>query len=909
MSISKKIIASLCAASTVLSVAFATTSAAQTSIVPISGCGVSVEVTDDGTLVYGIPPSTSVENAAMLFEGDVSFTSNYQYVTTGSILTLTENGSVKETASVIISGDANCDGVINGKDTVRIAKYLRNPDDTQINLYAADVDRSGEVDSEDMLAISEKITSSSVEISLLKAPDKTSYFVSQKFSCNGMILMETYSNGDKYAVCDGFTVAYQNGECISENDTFVTVSYGNFKADIPISVNSSNVYVLSEYVDDVIEITTAGEHIFTGYSENTQITVNAPGCEVYLVFSDAIYTYTGADAPLNLLSADSVTIQTLDGESCISDTSTNTTESAIYSVVPLKLEGEGTLKINGNSSEGITVSKADFVIDSGTYIINAVKNGIQPKGKGVSFTVNGGSFDITAGGDGIKNSKTGITLNGGDYKISAGGDGIQAETELTISAGTYNITTSGGYLSDSGNSTSSAWVYEAVAEADMPTSQEEYYGLYVLSGTTYIEIDETNYSKYSSYTTLYDRSSSKGIKSGTDMVISNAIITLNCLDDGIKADGTFTLNSGNVNIKTACDGIQSDSVLTVNGGTLDILGVGAFYQNSTSGKFKYQNGEYVRTSSDSGGMRPGSSSSSTLYALFNSGKGLKAETELYINGGTIDIEGIDDNIHCDGSLYVRNGNITLSTMDDGLHAELSAVIGSLTDTACSPYVNITKSYEGVEGIYIDFYSGTTVVNSSDDGINAAGDLEASSSYYLSFDGSCEVYVYAEGDGLDANGYMYIYDGNIYVFGPTSGGNGIIDYDSNFEIHGGTFLAVGNKDMAQTATKASQYVLGYTVSSGSFTSGTYLNISGADITCKLPKSYSSSLLVLVSSPAFSKGNTYRVSYGGTYTGGVIEHSICSGGTYSSGTTGASLTTSSSYITSMSGFNSGGGNRPF
>lgn len=87
------------------------------------------------------------------------------------------------------------------------------------------------------------------------------------------------------------------------------------------------------------------------------------------------------------------------------------------------------------------------------------------------------------------------------------------------------------------------------------------------------------------------------------------------------------------------------------------------------------------------------------------------------------------------------------------------------------------------------------------------------------------------------------------------------------------------------------------------------ISGADITCKLPKSYSSSLLVLVSSPEFSKGNTYRVSYGGTYTGGVIEHNICSGGTYSSGTIGASLTTSSSYITSMSGFNSGGGNRPF
>lgn len=546
--------------------------------------------------------------------------------------------------------------------------------------------------------------------------------------------------------------------------------------------------------------------------------------------------------------------------------------------------------------------------EDGTFIY-----GIQPKGKGVSFTANGGTFNITAGGDGIKNSKTDIILNGGDYTISAGGDGIQAEASLVISAGTYNITTSGGYQSDSGNSTSSAWVYELLEEADMPTTEEEYYGLYVLSGTTYIEIDDTNYSTYSSYTSLYDRNSTKGIKAGTDMTISNADITLNCLDDGIKADGAFTLNSGSLNIKTACDGIQSDTVLTVNNGTIDITGVGAFYQNNTSGKFKYTNGEYVRTSSDSGGMgnmRPGSSSSSsTLYALFNSGKGLKAETELHVNGGDITVNGIDDNVHCDGSVYITNGSLDLTTSDDGIHAELSVSIGSLADSYSAPNITVNDSYEGIEGIYIDINRGACVVHSSDDGINAAGDLEASSAYYLKFNGTAKTYVYAEGDGLDANGYLYVYGGNVYVFGPTSGGNGIIDYDSNFEIQGGTFLAIGNKDMAQTATKASQYVIGYTISSGSFGSGTYVNVSGADITVKLPKSYSSSLLVLVSSPEFSSGNTYKVSYGGSYTGGIVTNNVCEGGTYSGGTTGASITTGSTLITSNGNMSSGGHNRPF
>ena len=912
MSIAKRFTAVVCSAACILSLTFTHVAGAQTAIAPVDGCGVSVVTSSDKTLVYGIPQRTSPSGAEHLFNGDVSFTTNNGFVASGDTLSVYENGIVTETATVVITGDANCDGTVNGKDIIRITHYLNDPS-TLIDEYAADADLDGDIDTDDTYTISDKIIADPIETVLLKGPEKTTYYVSQKFSADGMILMQTYTNGDKYAVCDGFVTEYQNGDCISGSDTYVTVSYGDFTTQIAISISTSNVYVLSEYVDEVITISASGEYIFVDKSENTQIVVDADGCDVDLVFAEADMTFTGDGAAVSLLAANSVTLTTTEGTSYISDTSANTVESAIYSEVPLTLKGDGILNVSGNSSEGITVSKTSFLIDGGKYVISAKGNGIQPKGKGVTFTANNAEFDITAGKDGIKNSKTDIVLNGGVYNINATGDGIQAETSLTITGGTYNITTSGGYQSDSGNSASSAWVYELLEEADMPATEEEYYGLYILSGSTYIEIDDTNYSTYSSYTSLYDRNSTKGIKAGTDMTVSNSNIILNCLDDGIKADGAFTLNGGTVNIKTACDGIQSDTVLTVNSGTVDITGVGAFYQNNTSGKFKYSNGEYVRTSSDSGGMgnmRPGtSSSSSTLYALFNSGKGLKAETELYINGGDISIIGIDDNVHCDGYVYITNGNLDLSTSDDGVHAELSVVIGSLTDTASAPNITVNSSYEGIEGIYIDINSGTSVVNSSDDGINAAGDLEASSAYYLKFNGTCNAYVYAEGDGLDANGYLYVYGGNVYVFGPTGGGNGIIDYDSNFEIEGGTFLAVGNKDMAQTATKASQYVIGYTVSSGSFGNGTYVNVSGADITVKLPKSYSSSLLVLVSSPEFSSGNTYSVSYGGSYTGGTITNNVCQGGTYSGGTTGASVTTGSTLITSNGNMSSGGSNRPF
>lgn len=905
MSITKRLLALGLTLTCVLSASYFSTAAAESAITPVDGCGVTVATDESGTYIYGIPQRTSPDDAEYLFENTVQITSANEWISTGDTLTLYENGSAVETAQIIVKGDANGDGVVNAKDIIRVKKYIAGFDTTSDK--ACDINADGVVSADDLTALGASFGATLTNVTLLTGPDKTSYFYGASFSSKGIILMAEYSDGTVSPVCGGFAVEYQNGTAIAEGDTYVTVSYAgySFTVDI-IAEEPTNIFVLPQYENEIITITEAGEYTFLEESSNTQIVVNATG-SVKLMFIDASCTYTGADATVSILAADDVTI-TADGSCYIADTSANTTESAIFSdSVPVTLDCEGTLTVDGNSKEGITVSKAAFVIEKGNYILNTEGNGLQPKGKGTSLVINGGTFDITAGGDGIKNSKTDITINGGDFTIVAGGDGISADTTLTVNGGTFDITTSGGYNSDSGNTTSSAWVYEVVAEADMPTTQEEYYGLYILSGSTYVEIDESNYSTYSSYTTLYDRNSTKGIKSNEAMTLANATMTLNCLDDGMKSDTTLTINSGTYTVYSACDGMQADTVLTINDGTVDITLTGAFYQNS-SGKFKYSNGEYVRTSSDNGGGFGGSSSSSTLYALFNSGKGLKAESEIYINGGKVTIDGIDDTIHSDGSVYIIDGDISVTTMDDGVHAELSVVIGSYND-GCDPQITVNDSYEGVEGIYIDFYSGTTVITSSDDGVNAAGDLEASSQYYLSVDGTAKLIVNAGGDGLDANGYMYIYGGETYVFGPTSGGNGVIDYDSKFTISGGVFMAVGSTSMAQTATTASQYVLGYTMSSGSFSSGTYVNVSGADLTVKLPKSYGSSLLVLVSSPDFVKGGMYSVSYGGSYSGGTVEHNVCSGGTYSGGSTGASITTSSTYITSNGNFNSGGSNRPF
>lgn len=74
-----------------------------------------------------------------------------------------------------------------------------------------------------------------------------------------------------------------------------------------------------------------------------------------------------------------------------------------------------------------------------------------------------------------------------------------------------------------------------------------------------------------------------------------------------------------------------------------------------------------------------------------SSKGLKAETKLYIYGGSFKINTSDDGIHADNKLTITGGSI-----------------------------QITESYEGLEAADILVSDGTVTLVSSDDGFNASG---------------------------------------------------------------------------------------------------------------------------------------------------------------------------------------------
>jgi hypothetical protein len=192
-----------------------------------------------------------------------------------------------------------------------------------------------------------------------------------------------------------------------------------------------------------------------------------------------------------------------------------------------------------------------------------------------------------------------------------------------------------------------------------------------------------------------------------------------------------------------------------------------------------------------------------------------------------------------------------------------------------------------------------------------GGFELSGDYSLSINGGY-VFVDATGDGLDINGPITMTDGTVIINGPTSNGNGPIDYAGSFNISGGFFIAVGSAGMAMAPSETStQYSVMQNFSSA-VAGGTLFHLvsqSGEEILTFQPtKAYQS---VLVSSSELQNGETYLIYLGGSASDTPVD-GLYAEGSYTPGEQAASLTISSMVTGAgaggFPGSGPGGGMRP-
>ena len=76
------------------------------------------------------------------------------------------------------------------------------------------------------------------------------------------------------------------------------------------------------------------------------------------------------------------------------------TDGAIFSKTDLTINGSGTLTVNANYKHGI-VSKDDLVITDGNINVTSASTAMEGKD---SVKISGGTFNISAGTNGIKST-------------------------------------------------------------------------------------------------------------------------------------------------------------------------------------------------------------------------------------------------------------------------------------------------------------------------------------------------------------------------------------------------------------------------------------------------------------------------------------------------------------------------
>ena len=428
-------------------------------------------------------------------------------------------------------------------------------------------------------------------------------------------------------------------------------------------------------------------------------------------------------------------------------------------------------------------------------------------------TANATLVTLTDSSATAKGKYTGYEIDGTDVSITAAGtyvfSGDCDNGSITVKKGVTGVTivlngltlTNDDSAAITLNKTAEASLIAAAGTtntvADTEGSSDENAAVKVKSGAA-LAIGGTG-------TLTVDGNAKNGIKGAADAVITVAEVKLNinAADDGLSCDdelkitggtlsitaggdavkaspdtgdtenpdttslGNVTISGGTLTLNAIEDGIQADGDLTISGGTFDVTANG---------------GHTTALTDDSASC-----------------KGFKAGKTLTVTGGTLTVDSADDALHAGTDVTISGGTLTLATGDDGVHANNDLVIGTKGASSTStPRINITASYEGLEGTTVTVYGGDIDVAASDDGVNAASSTlgERSDKYAINIAGG-DLYIDAGSDGLDSNNDISMTGGKVEVYGADALMDAAIDYDGTFTLSGGTLFGAGMEPSAGT----------------------------------------------------------------------------------------------------------------
>lgn len=247
--------------------------------------------------------------------------------------------------------------------------------------------------------------------------------------------------------------------------------------------------------------------------------------------------------------------------------------------------------------------------------------------------------------------------------------------------------------------------------------------------------------------------------------------------------------------------------------------------------------------------------------------GLKGKESVVIRDGLFTIHAGKDGIKANqdddenaGYVWIDGGDITIEAEDDGIQAETALIVNG-------GEITITKCQEGLAGKTVDILGGLIKAQTEDDGINSATSVETEMEKMQDQEGvytriaGGEIWLNTMADGIDSNGDLYIEGGTLYLTGPESRGDGILDYNGAAYLSGGTVFAAGKAGMMQTfdESSAQNYIVMYypeIQEQGTLVSLT--DAAGTDLGSYAPEKDFE--VMIISSPQLQAGSTYQVITG-------------------------------------------------
>ena len=482
----------------------------------------------------------------------------------------------------------------------------------------------------------------------------------------------------------------------------------------------------------------------------------------------------------------------------------------------LKLKSTGTLNITANYLNGIHC-KDDVKIQKLTLNVTAVNHAIRGND---SITVTSGTVNLSCGGDGMHtensdvsskgNQKGDVTINGGTIVINSWSDAVQAAHDVVID--------------------------ETDAEAPINLTAK------------------TN--KYSSYTgDIVETSTSNLYLRMNSSTYSNGGYTYAALINAqwYKATYKGTQSSGGGGFPGGGGGFPGGGGGPGGSSTYYIYQLEKPAGTTSFTLYRFQGNNVTEFSTESYNAKSDAKAINEAYDMvtisvsnktisfsnwgnYSSGntngadisaKGLKAENEIYIKGGALDIKAYDDAIHANndgllennksplGNVKISGGSVVVNASDDGIHADGTVSISN-------GEVKVQSAYEGIEGNIIEVSGGTASVYATDDGVNAT---KGNSTPAINISGGSldiEVPTNGDTDGIDSNGTFTQSGGVVIVKGPgrasSTSGNmaAALDADGTITVSNGTLIVFGGIEQTPRSSLTKTLCSSNTVSAGSHT---------------------------------------------------------------------------------------------